>query len=144
MIKFLIAILIGCAVYLSISPTCNLTIGSYIFISVSLGFFLALIGMPTYLILNRWLAKDIFAYYSLKILISVALAFLLPVALFRWFRNYMAKSSNLTQLGEMAMFKNGELTESGRIIVLQDFMALSLAALVVTLIISATWYLQKK
>lgn len=144
MFKFLISILLGCAVYLLMTPTWQFTAGSYAVISIVLLIFAALIGMPVYLILNKWLHRDSLKDYSVKILISIALAFLLPLSLGRWFQIYMAKAKNLSQLGDMAMFTNGELSRNGKMIIWEDFVALSVSALMVTIIICTIKYLNRE
>ena len=133
-LKFAVSLFAGSLVYLAMSPTWNLTIGSFLFVGLIFVFLSSLIGLPTCLVINQWLKKDSLACFAVKTLVCVELSFLLPWAMVRWFQLTMAKMSNLTQMGHMAMFSNGRLSENGKAILMVDFNALFVAGLVVVLI----------
>jgi len=143
-IKFFVGICIGCLVYLTLTPSWELTIGSYIAISVFLMFFSALIGMPLFLLLSTWFNHNSIKLYALKIMTCIQLSFLIPMVIGRSFQVHMAKTKNLSQLGDMAMFTKGELSELGRYVVFVDFLSIFFAGLVATTIACIFEYAYRK
>lgn len=144
MIKFIIGIFFGCLLYLALTPSWQFTLGSFSFVLVVFFMLLSLIGIPSFLILSKWLKQKSLLHYSLKILICVQLSFLVPLILWRWFQVYLAKAKNLSQVGDMAMFHAGNLSDFGKCVILKDFFSLLASGLLVTLIVCAFEYFDRR